>query len=128
MFIKILPTLVLGLLVFANKIFGQTLATLATLALKKDSIAQRKILIAQKRSVSARLDLTSARLDLPPRLSDFLLSDRACSATTDEIFAKASPFVSARLVFALTGSAQTCARSDYGLTSSKEIRRQTING
>ena len=39
MFIKILPTLVLGLLVFANKIFGQTLATLATLALKKDSIA-----------------------------------------------------------------------------------------
>ena len=104
MFIKILPTLVLGLLVFANKIFGQTLATLATLSLKKDSIAQRKILIAQRRSVSARLDFVSrlldfvsTRLDLPPRLSDFLLSDRACSATTDEIFAKASPFSSARL-------------------------------
>ena len=46
---------------------------------------------------STRLNLTSARLNLPPRLSDFLLSDRACSATTDKIFAKASPFGSTRL-------------------------------
>ena len=69
------------------------------------NLKQRKQnLIAQNHHVSARLDfgstqldLTSARLNLPPRLSDFLLSDRACSATTDEIFAKASPFGSTRL-------------------------------
>ena len=67
---------------------------------KEKNIARKRNLIAQKSIVSARLDLTSARLDLPPRLSDFLLSDRACSATTDEIFAKASPLVSTRLVVA----------------------------
>ena len=72
---------------------------------------RRQNLIAQSHHVSARLDfgstrldlasarlnLTSTQLNLPPRLSDFLLSDRACSATTDEIFAKASPFGSTRL-------------------------------
>ncbi len=76
------------------------------------NLKQRKQnLIAQRLSVSARLDFGSTRLvfgstrlnfgstrlNLPPRLSDFLLSDRACSATTDEIFAKASPFGSTRL-------------------------------